>query len=184
MFAHRARHIALGLVCLVVGRRAAAQSVVTPGARVRVVEVSSGAPLVTGELIRMAGDTVLISSAAATQTVWVVTAAHRLEVSAGTHRRTLRGIGLGFLVGAATGAVIGLATYQEPDCIQFCIDLGRGFTALAGAAVLSVPGAVIGGIVGAKSKHEAWRPIANHAVRLGIAPAGSGGVLLAASVAF
>jgi len=99
----------------------------------------------------MAGDTVIISSAAAIRTVWVITAQNRLEVSAGMHRRTLRGIGRGFLFGAATGAAIGLLTYREPDCSQsfVCLDFGPGFAALAGAVVLGVPGMVIGAIAGA-----------------------------------
>ena len=184
MSSQRARRIALALACIVLPHQAAAQGVF-PGVRVRVVDVSSAAPVLTGQLVRKAGDTVIVSSAAATPTVFVVGAGHRLEVSAGTHRRTLRGVGLGFLVGAATGAVLGLASYQEPDCSQsfICLDFGPGFAALAGAVVFSVPGMVIGGIVGAK-KHEVWRRVGRLPVHVGIAPAAGPGLRLTASVAF
>jgi len=182
MAIRRSCRILLALACFTLTGQAAAQHAPAPGARVRVVDAVSAVPLVTGELVRVAGDTVVILSSERTATALVVAAGLQLELSAGTHRRTLRGIGLGFLVGAAFGAGLGLATYEEQPESYF--DWGPGFAALGYAVVFSVPGMVIGGIVGANSKYEAWRRIDHRRIRVGVAPAGYRGVLLAASVAF
>ncbi len=182
MFTRRARRIALALACIVLPHQAAAQTVI-PGARVRVVDVQRRTSVLTGELIRMAGDTVTISATdwrtGATQTVLVVGAQHRLEVSAGTHRRTGRGIGLGFLVGAAIGGVVGITSQPTGSYL----DPGRGGRAALGAIVFSLPGMLIGGMVGHATKVDDWRPVDHPPVRVGIAP-GSRGVLLTASFAF
>ncbi len=182
MLTRRARRIALALACIVLPHTAAAQTVI-PGARVRVVDVQRRTAVLTGELIRTAGDTVTILTTdwrtGATQTVLVVGAQHRLEVSAGTHRSTGRGIGLGFLVGAAIGGVVGI-TSQPTGGI---LDPGRGGRAVAAAVLLGVPGMVIGGMVGHATKVDDWRPADRLPVRVGIAPS-SRGVLLTASFAF
>jgi len=185
MSMHRARRIALTLAGFLLPVTVAAQYAVTPGARVRVVDASRAGPPLTGQLIRMAGDTVIISSAAAMQTALLLTPAHRFEVSGGTHRRTLQGIGLGFLAGAAVGAILGFALYEESDCTGLCIfDFSQGESALLGAVGLGVPGILIGGIVGANLKHETWRIIEHQPIRVGVAPAGHRGLLLALSLAF
>ena len=187
MSMHCARRIALALACILLPDTVAAQYAVTPGARVRVVDASRAGPPLTGQLIRMAGDTVIISSAAATQTALVVTPEHRFEVSSGRHGRTLRGIGLGFLAGAAVGAALGLALYEKPDCtpnVFLCLDVGPGASAAAGAVLVGVPGLLIGGIVGANFHHETWRLVEHQPFRVGVAPAGHRGVLLTLSLPF
>ena len=185
MSMHCARRIALAMACILLPVTVAAQYAAAPGARVRVVNVSNAAPVLTGQLIRMAGDTVIVSSATAIQTSMVVTPAHRFEVSTGRHGRTLRGIGLGFLAGAAVGAILGFALYEESDCTGLCVlDFSQGESALLGAVGLGVPGILIGGIVGANLKHETWRIIELQPIRVGVAPAGRRGLLLALSLAF
>lgn len=66
-----------------------------------------------------------------------------------------KGILLGTLSGAAIGAIIGLVTYQEPDCgpgTWFCLDFGPGFSALGGGIIGAFGGGLIGGIAGASAK--------------------------------
>lgn len=66
-----------------------------------------------------------------------------------------RGILFGALGGAAIGALIGLVTYQEPDCelgSWVCIDFGPGFSALGGGIIGTFGGGLIGGIAGASAK--------------------------------
>jgi hypothetical protein len=136
----------------------------------------------------MAGDTVIISSTSAMPTVpagtaIVLGADRQLEVSAGTRRRTLKGVGLGFLLGTAAGAAIGRATYDNPGCSgDVCFDFGPGLATFGGALLGGASGMVIGGIIGANSKYEAWRPMGQRHVRLGLATVSSGGVRLIASV--
>jgi len=97
----------------------------------------------------------------------------------GTHRRTGRGIGIGFLVGAAIGGVVGIT--RQPT--GGFLDPGRGGRAVAAAVLLGVPGMVIGGMVGHATKVDVWRRVDLPPVRVGIVPS-SGGVLLSASFAF
>jgi hypothetical protein len=195
MSTYRARRIVFAMACIVPAHQAAAQTVM-PGARVRVVDASSNNPLMVGELVRLIGDSVTILSAAnlassATRTVWVVGGQHRLEVSTDLRRRTGRGIGYGFLVGAAAGAVIGAVTYRRcvPSPGYFgslgCMfDYGPAANAAGGAIVFAIPGMLIGGMIGHSVKSEVWRRVDDLPVRVGIAPALGRGVLLTASVAF
>jgi hypothetical protein len=184
----RARRIALTLACLLLPGTVAAQYAAAPGARVRVVNVSNAAPVLTGQLIRMAGDTVIVSSATAIQTSMVVTSAHRFEVSTGRHGRTLRGIGIGLLAGVAVGTVAAYATYEEPECAPdswFCLDFGgRGTEVAAGGILGGVSGMLIGGIVGATFRRETWRLIDHQPIRVGVAPTSHRGALLTLSLAF
>jgi hypothetical protein len=68
------------------------------------------------------------------------------------------GAGIGTLVGAGAGAVIGLVTYQKPEPKGFItIDLGSGPAALGGALIGAVGGFAVGGIIGALSSgHEMY----------------------------
>lgn len=183
-----ARHCGIwfAVLILVPPRQAPAQAAPAPAGRVRVMDAAHSAPLAIGELVRVAGDTVVIVSADRTSTALVLAQGRQLEVSAGVHGRTITGIGVGLLVGAALGAAIGYASYQEPDCAQsgFCIDFGPGMSAAAGAALFSLPGMLIGGIAGSKSRHETWRPLDHRTVHVRVAPAGTRGVQFGVSVGF
>lgn len=107
--------IVLAIACLVLPQKAETQVAVTPEARVRVVErlhfrrrshVDSATlvPLGVYELVRMAGDTVIVTSVSSMPRAFVLGTERALEVSTGMRRRPLRGIGVGFLVGTADGA--------------------------------------------------------------------------------
>lgn len=62
-----------------------------------------------------------------------------------------RGIGLGAFIGIGIGAIIGLASYKKPEPNPYLnLDFGPGFSALAGAFVGVLPGAIIGGLAGTK----------------------------------
>ncbi|QMU27754.1 hypothetical protein [Adhaeribacter radiodurans] len=67
-------------------------------------------------------------------------------------RPIARGLGLGVLIGASTGALLGFGSYQEPEPNSyFTFDLGPGASAGAGAALGAVTGIVGGIIIGASS---------------------------------
>jgi hypothetical protein len=69
------------------------------------------------------------------------------------HRAILNGWLLGTAGGATLGAIIGRATYQEPECSGFiCVDFGPGFQTLGGGIIGGLAGGVIGISVGSKSK--------------------------------
>ena len=178
----RARRIVLALACIVPVHRAAAQTVM-PGDRVRVVDIQRRTTVLTGELIRLSGDSITIRSTG-NQAVSVAGAEHFLDVSAGMQRSTWTGIGLGFLVGAVTGYVVGASAY-EPCGGSFCpFYLSQGEEAGITAAAFAIPAMVIGGIIGHNFKHEVWQQVDRPPVRVGIAPAPGRGVLFSASIAF
>lgn len=60
-------------------------------------------------------------------------------------------IPLGLLVGAATGALIGLASYQKPAPGPWVFDFGPGASALGGA-ILGIPAGTLVGVLVHKEK--------------------------------
>ena len=180
--------LALITASILLAHRADGQGA-APGQRVRLMVSGSKRPLVVGQFIRQANDSIVIRPDSALrpegERAFLLERGHRVEQSVGFRRRTLKGVGVGLLAGATTGGVVGALTYSKPDCSSdfICFDFGRGFSAFAGAMVLALPGMVIGGIIGASEKHEAWRR-ADPAVRALIAPTAKGGVQLAASMSF
>lgn len=61
-----------------------------------------------------------------------------------------RGMAYGALIGGGVGGIIGLATYRrEPGSV---FDFGLGFNAMVGLFIGSLPGIVIGGIIGSKMR--------------------------------
>jgi hypothetical protein len=160
------RRVALVVLLVMLAVSAAAQepgtlqSVVQPGARVRVSTVGTG--MGTGRVVAGPRDSLHVARERSVDTLHLAgSQLTSLDVSVGRHKRRWRGAGLGFLGGAALGAVIGAATYQKPDCAgdaYFC-DLGQGFDATFGAALLGGAGAVVGAITGA-GRADDWRPVA------------------------
>lgn len=187
----RTRVIGLALACALLAHKAEGQGVV-PGDRVRVVQVQGGRVLLRGTLVRRNADsaTILSESAGSTggtnESTVAISRGNRLERSAGQVASTARGVGMGLLVGAATGALLGAVTYRPPDCTSalICLDYGRGFSAMGGAIVLTPIGMVIGGIVGANHKHEAWKRLAQFPFSVSVAPTARHRVVLRAGVSF
>jgi hypothetical protein len=133
---------------------------VQPGARIRVS--APGAGTLTGRVVSVEGDSLRVARDRSADTLRIAQSQlTSLDVSVGRHKRRWRGAGLGFLGGAALGAVVGAATYKKPDCsgeAYFC-DLGQGFDATFGAALLGGVGAVVGAIIGGGSADD-WQPVA------------------------
>ena len=173
MSTRRAYRIVLALSCMVLPRGSAAQVAVMPGARVRVLDASSGRPLVVGVLVRLADDSATISTAAtlpaaATPSVWSIGGQRHLEVSS-PRRHVLFGIQTGMLV----GALVGKAIARGPgNC-----------TSMSGTCVGLFAGMLIGGIVGHRIRSESWQRVDYCLECVTIAP-GSHGVLLGLSLAF
>jgi hypothetical protein len=96
-----------------------------------------------------------------------LTSVERLEDFEGRHGHPWRGAGIGFLVGAVTGAVLG--PYTVP---------GEGDTAerkaVAGAVLLGAAGALSGVVIGALIKTDTWEEVPLEGLRVSIAPRGGG----------
>ena len=63
-------------------------------------------------------------------------------------RGLLEGLGLGLVVGAGGGALVGLATYEEPRPGELCIFCSRSDSALLGAVFFGMVGTGLGGLIG------------------------------------
>jgi hypothetical protein len=83
-----------------------------------------------------------------------------IEVSGGTHTAKAKWAAVGFLLGAATGAAIGGATYSPCRDSFACIgDIGgRSASVGFGAMLGGLTGAVAGTLWGAQSR-ETWIPL-------------------------
>lgn len=82
----------------------------------------------------------------------------RLYLSAGRRSSAGRGALIGGLIGAGSGALLGLAAGLTEECSGFCFSTGE-MVALFGLGG-GVAGALVGLVAGALSSHEAWEPAA------------------------
>lgn len=128
---------------------------VGPGTRVRVTTASAGSR--SGEVVALTADSVVIAQSATRDTIGFHRAKiSRLEISAGERRNTFKGLGLGVLIGAGTGAILGFASGDE-KCGEYTCFMGdAGFKAGAFGILLGVAGGVIGTITGALKKSDRW----------------------------
>jgi hypothetical protein len=101
----------------------------------------------------------------------------RLELSRGVHGHALKGLGLGFLVGAVVGGVVGAAV--EPDEL-----LGRGVNVAAGIILGGAGGSLIGLGVGASVRTERWEAIPGDGAGAANGPRSAGGLTLGLSLRF
>lgn len=127
-----------------------------PGARVRIaLEQADTRPMI-GRLIAVTRDTLLVRTAAADSIAVPLSEVRRLDVSTGRYRPILKGMGLGFLIGAATGALIGAA---DGDDDAGFIAFSAGEKAALGAVLFGGLGTVAGGLVGAASPTDRWTQV-------------------------
>ena len=170
-------------------RRAPAQTVrdgtsvvVAPGARVRVSTPAAGR--IVGTLLRASTDSVIIGVASGSSVAFPAAGVSQLELSAGVQRHGWKGAGIGLLVGAGVGGVIGLATYRRTECDEPILDLfvcsfvdrtSRDVTVIADAAMVGTLGAVAGALIGHAAR-ESWVrvPLGREGSRVGFVTATPG----------
>jgi len=158
MTCHASTRVLAGLVGVLAAHTLAAQRVAAPGSHVRIVDADRRA-ITAGAFVHMSGDTVVLTDAAGRAQALTLGGGRRLEISLGMRRRTLHGMGVGVLVGAGIGAVVGAASYQRSPCAPNCFAPdSRAFDMAAGALVFSVPGMLIGALIGSRNR-EWWEPI-------------------------
>jgi hypothetical protein len=76
-----------------------------------------------------------------------------IEVSAGSRRRSLRGLAIGGLVGAALGLVVGLSEADDPEGW-----VTGGASVALGVGLFGGTGAILGFAIGSVVKTESWSP--------------------------
>ncbi len=175
--AQRLRCLALGLAgVLTLATTADAQlrGVLSPGDAVRVRYTGVFQPY-EGRLVSIGRDSLVLELSNSNHLLFAIprAAVEEAWVRGGHHRKTLNGVGIGFLAGAATGAVVGAIAYQPCSSGgglfgsgSDCVDFSRGTYAAAGALLGAVAGVVIGGIAGYATHGQSWEQVQLPAVTL------------------
>ncbi|MEO8622907.1 MAG: hypothetical protein ABI625_17675 [bacterium] len=148
--------VMLASALLAASSRPLAAQEINPGARVRITTSGTREPSV-GNVVS-ATEQGLVARLASGDTIRVPASnLAGLEISDGQSRHIWLGAGLGFIGGAAVGALIGAATPPDANCNFMCDDkvLGEAI----GAGLLGIAGTVVGGIIGATHTTENWRAI-------------------------
>ena len=158
-----------------------------PGSRVRVTAPATGR--VVGTLLSATDDSVRVELTSGSSLTLPTTSLSGLELSAGVRRRGWRGAGIGLLVGAGVGGVIGLATYRSAECYDnvvegFFCDLvnrtSRSVTVVSDAAMGGTAGAIVGALIGQVGR-ESWVrvPLLRERTRVGVVGRSGFGVTIA-----
>ncbi len=161
-----------------------------PGARVRVIDLDRGnAVAYEGALSALRGDTVLLSAGSGAGGISAVAlgGSRSLEVAGPSHHHVGRRVLLGAGIGAAAGAVIGLATYRPCNSSEFMgcmLDFGPGGNAAGGAIIGVVSGTLVGLVVGLVATDRDWYPASTQGVRVGMVPLPSGRIGVGAALSF
>ena len=128
-----------------------------PGSRVRLTAPSLGLSKAVGT-VQAATDQALVVQFEYPRRLETVDRSRiaAVEVSTPGQRKILKSVGVGFLVGAGSGALMGLASGDDPPQQWFA------FTAEEKAAMLGVglglTGAAVGLIVGLVRRNDVWLP--------------------------
>jgi hypothetical protein len=139
---------------------------ILPGARARLIVSDYGEDLQTGTITAVRGDSFVFRRDKAGDSLTVgYTHVARLDLGRGRHARTLTGLAVGLLGGAAVGAALAAATYGTPSCSSssnpFCglVLVTRGQATEGGAALGAAGGALLGTIIGAVVHTERWHTV-------------------------
>ena len=148
------RTIALGLSLVAatagVGAAQDAAAALSPGATVRLAEAPG--PRLKGTVLEVSPEFLLVrTEPAAPPRRFDLRGLYSLEVSTGRKGNARTGALIGFLTGAAAGAVL-----SGLDCDADCF--GDKYTFI-GAALVGSATALIGAAIGAAIKTEHWRPL-------------------------
>jgi hypothetical protein len=188
-------HIILGLVILLQVGYVEAQelSTLSTGDRVRIKAPSFSWDQVSGNIVTINADTLVLKSKKQTSLLKVpLTYVTGLERANGKKRNTLKGAGIGLLIGAGVGALAGLAAGE--DCPPsrsgstglYALDLcfSKGSMAAVGSVMAGVTGTVLGAVIGSFGQTDRWEDVPIDRIRLGILPQRQGGLAFSASVTF
>ena len=151
----------LATLSLLAPAAAAAQVpvVLAPNTRIRYA-VAPDTPAVVANVVAQRGDTLWVRPVHAADTLALgMSRLARLDVSHGKETHALHHAGVGFLIGAAAGGVLGYAGGSDCSSSDW-ICFSRGETAVFSAALFGAVGAGVGSVVGWVNPSERWEPVA------------------------
>ena len=187
MSAHRlASLVILPLITPVTGL-AAQQTLVTPGARVRISAPTVAESPLLGTVVALPADTLIVDALDYADPLALPLASlARLEVSQGQESRTLntlKGAGFGSLIGVGAGlATVGILCAINGDCDADDPYTGMAFVVF-GALGLAV-GAPTGAIIGLTKEVDRWVDVPLDRLRVSLTPSEHLGLTVSARVAF
>ncbi len=159
-------------------------SSIVPGSRIRITQLEAGkSRRRSGTVVTAAADTVVLrpDGLGATATVSLARIS-RLEVSRGRKRHIAVGVGVGFLAGVGTGALVGALACKDHGCLDGSDEMGALVVAL-GAGIGGVVGMLVGGGIGAH-RTDMWETVPSSGWHVSTLPTGAGRFAFALSVPF
>jgi hypothetical protein len=163
-----------------------ASVVVTAGSRVRVTAPATGR--VVGTLLSATADSVQIELTGGSTLTLPKAGLSGLELSTGVRRNGWRGAGIGLLVGAGVGGVVGLATYRRAECYETALEgffcdivnrTSRSVTVISDAAMAGAAGAIVGALIGRVGRERWVRVPVREGTRVGVMGRSGFGVTIA-----
>jgi hypothetical protein len=137
------------------------------GGRVRITAPDMGLHRVTGSIaeVRADGAILMHRDRGDGPPVWIESSLiSKLEVSNGQKGNTLKGMGIGLLVGSGVGIALGMTAEGDGW-------FSRGDTMMMMGIVMSIPCALVGAIVGYANQTDSWVEAAVPAPNLNLYPA-------------
>ncbi len=153
--------LVLAALALLAPAATAAQTpvVLAPNTRIRFA-VTRDTAAVVASVVAQRGDSLWVHPERSRDTLGLrISSLARLDVSRGKETHALHAAGVGLLIGAVGGGVLGYATGEDCTSSEW-ICFPRGLTAAAGAVAFGLVGAGVGAVVGWVNPVERW----NHAV--------------------
>jgi hypothetical protein len=161
------------------------QPPVEAGSRIRVTAPTVGADELVGMCVEVDATRLRVQAEEQASPLTIsLTDVTRLEVSQGRKSNALAGLGIGFLGGAAIGAVLGSAAGREEGGPETLCTGDKTECAVFGAAVGGVAFGAIGAGIGALAKTERWEEVPLDRLRVSIVPLRDGRFALGLSVRF
>ena len=185
MSAHRlASLVILPLITPVTGL-AAQQTLVTPGARVRISAPTVAESPLLGTVVALPADTLIVDALDYADPLALPLASlARLEVSQGQESRTLntlKGAGFGSLIGVGAGlATVGILCINGDCADDPYVGLAFVVYGATGLAVGALTGAIIGSIKGV----DRWVDVPLDRLRVSLTPSEHLGLTVSVRVAF
>ena len=182
------RLIRLGTIALLLSPVVASSQdppAIAPGSRIRITQLEAGKTTRrSGTVVTAAADTVVLKldglGAKATYSLATIS---ELEVSRARTGHVAAGVGIGFLVGVGTGALVGaLACKDEGSCLSGSDDMGGAVTAVS-AGIGAVVGMLVGAGIGAH-KTDTWEAVPSSGWQVSTLPTGAGRFAFALSLKF
>ncbi len=167
------------LFLAVVGELCAQDTLVVPGARVRVYSPDR----LTGTIETLSSDTLVLKTEASR---WRVISRQAIPFASITRLEVTRGKKSKWLVGAGVGLGLGAAATVY-FLAAFCDDVDTscdGNTYLGIFALIALPPAIVGAVIGALIKVDRWEDLPLDQIRVSLRPNGHLGLAASVRIAF